>query len=240
MAVNLGQVSSSGHLELVNLGNTYTQEMKNDISTGAFKICKTGCYLTINGTKYIFAHPDYWFNKGGSSNICTTHHMAVITAKRIGTGKMASSSNTPYSSSYMRQTTIVNTVVPKLQTDFGTDNILGINAGLVSGLDTNGYPNNWGYYTSKATLPTQMMLFGMLYCSYPTSNNYNFYNIGIDNDQFELFAKRPDLIPDEDGAYWLRDIYNGTNYNIVNPTGAVAWDSYSTTSNGIRPVFAIC
>lgn len=238
MAVNLGQVSSSGHLELVNLGNTYTQEMKDDISSGAFKICKTGCYLTINGTKYIFAHPDYWLNKGGPNNKCTTHHMAVITEKSVGSAKMASSSGTPYSSSSMR-TLLHNTYKPQLETDFGAANILSINTGLVSGVTSNGYPNNWGYYNSEVSIPTQMMLFGSLYCFVYASSIYPFYNICMDNDQFELFAKRPDLVPIEGVKYWLRDIYNNSNYVIVNDTGVVSWDTYST-SNGIRLVFALC
>lgn len=238
MAVNLGQVSSSGHLELVNLGNTYTQEMKNDISSGAFKICKTGCYLTINGTKYIFAHPDYWYNKGGPNKKCTTHHMAVITAGSVGTGKMASASNTPFDTSFMR-TTLQNTYLARLQTDFGANNILTINAGVVSSLSSGGYPNNWRYSNSELTLPTQVMLFGSLYTiKYPASS-WPSYNIGIDNNQFELFAKRPDLIPIEGVKYWLRDIYDNSSYIVVTDNGAVSWDSYST-ANAIRPVFALC
>lgn len=238
MAVNLGQVSSSGHLELVNLGNTYTQEMKNDISSGAFKICKTGCYLTINGTKYIFAHPDYWYNKGGPNKKCTTHHMAVITEGSVGTSKMASASNTPFDTSFMR-TTLQNTYLARLQTDFGANNILTINAGVVSGLSSSGYPNNWRYSNSELTLPTQVMLFGSLYSiKYPASS-WPSYNIGIDNNQFELFAKRPDLIPIEGVKYWLRDIYDSSNYTVVTDNGAVIWESYST-ANGIRPVFALC
>ena len=238
MAVNLGQVSSSGHLELVNLGNTYTQEMKDDISSGAFKICKTGCYLTINGTKYIFAHPDYWFNKGGPGKKCTTHHMAVITEGSVGTGKMANSSSTPYSSSYMRQN-LHDTYLPQLQTAFGTDHVLKISDGLVSGLSSSGYPNNWGYYTNDLIIPTQPMLFGALFCTYLTSSNNPQYNAGLNTDQFELFAKRPDLVPIGGVKYWLRDIYNGTNYVVVTENGALAYDTYST-ANGIRLVFAIC
>ena len=238
-AVNLGRVADVGeYLKLRNLGNSYTQEMKDDISSGSFNICKVGCYLTINGTKYIFAHPDYWLNKGGPNNKCTTHHMAVITEGIVGSGKMASSSSTPYSSSYMRSN-LHSTYKPQLQTDFGSDNILSINAGLVSGLSSSGYPNNWGYYTSELSPLTQVMLFGSLYCFVYASSINPFYNIGIENDQLELFAKRPDLIPIAGVKYWLRDVYNSTNYVVVTDNGAVSWDTYST-SNGIRIVFAIC
>lgn len=238
MAVNLGQVSSSGHLELVNLGNTYTQEMKNDISSGAFKICKTGCYLTINGTKYIFAHPDYWLNKGGPNNICTTHHMAVITAGSAGTSKMANASNTPYHDTYLRQH-VFDAYAPQIRTDFGTDHILKISDGLVTSVSSSGNPSNWGYYLTTVKIPTQPMLFGALFCTYFTSSNYAYYNIGVNNDQFELFAKRPDLIPIAGVKYWLRDIYNSSNYVVVTENGTIAYDTYSN-ANGIRFVFALC
>lgn len=237
-AVNLGSVTTTGdYLKLVNLGTEYTQEMKEDISSGAFNICKVGCYLTLNDTKYIFAHPDYWFNKGATK--CTTHHMVVVPESSLTTGKMASASATAYTSSYMYSTTIPNTIVPKIKTDFGTNNILSFPENLVSSVSSSGYASASTDTTVQAVIPSQIMIFGnMLYVANITTFQYG-YGAGIDTTQLQLFAQRPDLIPLR-SKYWLRDIYNSSYYTAVYSSGIVTTQSYSTTSIGVRPVFAIC
>lgn len=239
-AINLGNIASAGeYLRLIDLGEQYTQEMKEDISSGRFDICKVGCYLTINSTRYIFAHPDYWYNKGDSGNKCTAHHMVVISADTLTNSKMASSTATPYATSYMNSTTIPNTIVPKIQTDFGSANILQIRESLVSTVSSNGYPSASSFSNVKAVIPSQIMIFGTMPCTYFTTTNYEYYAAGIDNTQLELFAKRPDLIP-LSSKYWLRDIYNSSNYTAVFTDGTAITQSYSTTSIGARPVFALC
>ena len=116
-------------LEIVDLGTAYTTELKEDISSGAFKKAVTGGKLTINSHVYYFAHPDYWLHTGDTE--CTTHHMAVVPGGNlVGNHKMNSANTTAgaYVGSDLYTGNNDNTgladIKAIIKADFGAANIL--------------------------------------------------------------------------------------------------------------------
>ena len=110
---------------MIDLGTAYTDELKEDIGTGAFKKAVVGGYLTLNGHRYYFAHPDYWLHCGNTE--CTTHHMLVVPSMPLAVGQMNDSSDTTgaYIGSKMKGSSgALKTAADIIRADFGSANIL--------------------------------------------------------------------------------------------------------------------
>ena len=223
-------------LPLVNLGTEYTAELKADISSGKFEKAVVGGYLTINGHVYYLAHPDYWLHTGDTE--CTTHHMLVIPAEGIGTGKMNNTNITTgaYAGSDMKtgnnSNTALATAAAQIKADFGASNIL-THRELFANAVTDGKASEWAWADSDIDLMNEVMVYGCnVWASAPG------YETGIDKCQIKLFQERPDLITTR-AHWWLRSVVSATFFARVSFNGlaisAVASDAY-----GVRPAFAIC
>ena len=223
-------------LPLVNLGTEYTAELKQDISSGKFEKAVVGGYLTINGHVYYLAHPDYWLHTGDTE--CTTHHMLVIPAEGIGTGKMNNTNITTgaYAGSDMKtgnnSNTALATAAAQIKTDFGASNIL-THRELFANAVTDGKASGWAWADSDIDLMNEVMVYGCnVWASAPG------YETGIDKCQIKLFQERPDLITTR-ASWWLRSVASATYFAFVNG-GCDANAYYASYAFGVRPAFAIC
>jgi len=222
-------------LPLVNLGTEYTAELKADISSGKFEKAVVGGYLTINGHVYYFAHPDYWLRTGDTE--CTTHHMLVIPAGNIGTGKMNDTNITTsgYAGSDMKTGNNANTALAtaraQIIADFGAANILTHREMFTTAV-TDGKASNWAWSDSDIDLMNEAMVYGCsAWASHPG------YETGIDKCQLKLFQERPDLITTRAG-WWLRSVVSATGFAFVYNNGCANRDNASN-AHGVRPAFAI-
>lgn len=229
------RAQSGAILPLVNLGTEYTAELKADISSGKFEKAVVGGYLTINGHVYYLAHPDYWLHTGDTE--CTDHHMLVIPAGNIGTGKMNDTNITTggYTGSDMKTgnnaNTALATAAAQIKADFGASNIL-THRELFTTAVTDGKASNWAWSDSDIDLMNEVMVYGCnAWASHPG------YETGIDKCQLKLFQERPDLITIR-ADWWLRSVVSASYFAFVHSSGFV--DAYGASNAfGVRPAFAI-
>lgn len=232
-------------LKLVDLGTEFTDELKEDIYTGAFEKAIVGGYLTINDHVYIFAHPDYFLGRGEPA--VEDHHMVVIPATYLTSGKMNQTDITTggYVSSDMRagheDTTdpsapvhvngALEDAIAIIENDFGADNILTHKINLTNAVSGNS-ASGWGWIDSKADLLSEFMVYG----ANVEASSYHF-ETGICNSQLKLFAERPDLIAMGDN-YWLRTIYYAGSFAYVTDGGGNNRSGASINLK-VRPFFCI-
>lgn len=227
-------------LPLINLGTSYTQELKNDISSGTFEKAVVGGYLTINGHKYYLAHPDYWLHTGDTE--CTTHHMLVVPVGNLTSGKMNSTNITTggYVGSDFytgnNDNTALANVIAIIEEDFGADNILTHREKLSNAVTGNNASGSAWYY-SKVDLMNENMVYGAPVCGKGVDGSGN-YNVGIDKSQIRLFAERPDIITTR-ANWWLRGVVSSAGFAYIDSHGD-ATHAIASASLGFRPAFAIC
>lgn len=222
-------------LPIIDLGTEYTEELKNDISSGKFEIAVVGGKLTINGHEYIMAHADYWLGTGSPK--ITQHHMMVIPANYIGKGTMNSSNTTAngYLGSDFKTGNHSNTALAKAKAqiiaDFGAANILthrGVYTNYVSG----GAAAGMAIQASDVDLMNEVMVYG---CNaFATGPGFE---LGVDKCQLKLFQERHDLITINEN-WWLRPVCSASQFAYVNIEGYADKDN-ATNPLGIRPAFAI-
>lgn len=235
---------NGAYLPSVNLGTSYTAELKEDIQSGRFQKAVVGGYLTINGHIYDFAHPDYWLNTGDTA--CNTHHMVVVPRTNLVNEQMHKTSSGQYEAGAANTTegAYIESDMRKdpnggiakiraiIQQDFGAANILS-HKELLANATTDGKSSAWSWYESDIELMNEVMVYG---CNVWSSSPA--YDTGIDKTQLELFAKRPDLITNRAG-WWLRSVASGAAFALVGD-GGDAGSSGASGSGGVRPAFAIC
>lgn len=250
--VDLGRVvpNVGQKLPLVDLGTSYTADLKADIQAGKFEKTFVGGYLTINGHRYYMAHPDYWYNKGDTK--CTTHHMLMFPADTLNSGQLnpadgnnRSTISGGYAGTYARtgSNTTLSTAINTIKNDFGASNILTHRERLTNAVSSY-YGSGTGWFDSQVELPTEAMIYGStqyLPRSYP--GTYMSENASIDITQLELLRRLPELIAANEG-YWLRDIviisttFGGACCACVSTMGNCSYGGTKAVL-GIRPVFAI-
>ena len=226
---------NGAQLQLKNLGTSYTDALKSDISSGTFKKAVVGGYLTINGHKYYLAHPDYWLGSGSTE--CTTHHMVVIPATYMGASEGMNSSLTTagaYTSSVQRtsSTSALASAKATIIADFGAANIL-THKELFANAVSGGKASGWAWADSDVDIPNEVMIFGCNICTTGPQ-----YDTGIDRTQLKLFAERPDLINLRQN-WWLRGVTASDSFGFVG-SGGQADSRKASYGAYVRPVFAIC
>jgi hypothetical protein len=234
-------LAANRRFESIDLGTSYTADLKADIVSGKFEKAVVGGYLTINGHVYDFAHPDYWLNTGDTQ--CTTHHMLVVPRGCLVSGKMNSTHITTgaYVGSDFYTGNNSNTALADIKAiikaDFGEANILTHRELLANTVDASGNASSWAWYDSDIDLMNEQMVYGGPCGSKPAADSVN-YNMGIDKSQLKLFAERPDLITNR-ADWWLRSVVSATLFALVGNYGD-AGPYNAGASLGIRPAFAIC
>ena len=231
----LAAATGGGQLKIVDLGTSYSAELKADIQAGTFEKAVVGGKLTINGHEYLFAHPDYWLHTGDTE--CTDHHMLVIPAGNIGTGKMNDTNITTgaYAGSDMKTgnngNTALATAKAQIIADFGAANIL-THRELFANAVTDGKASGWAWADSDIDLMNEVMVYGCnVWASHPG------YETGIDKCQLKLFQERPDLITIR-AYWWLRSVVSASHFACVDRDG-YANRAGASGALGVRPAFAI-
>ena len=230
------------YLELVDLGNEYTADLKADISSGKFEKVKVGGYLTINSHRYYITHLDYWLHCGDTE--CTTHHAVVVpAASDLVSGTMNSSHVTTggYLGSDFKTGNNSNTALASIKTiiknDFGAANILTHREYFTNAV-TSGKPSGGAWADSDIDLMNEEMVYGCPIFQVANDGTTIPTLYTTSKSQLELFAKRPDLITTR-GNWWLRDVVSATGFARVGDDGN-AYYAAAGNSIGIRPAFAIC
>lgn len=232
-------------LPIIDLGTSYTAELKADISSGKFEKAVVGGRLTINGHKYLLAHPDYWLKTGDTE--CTKHHMLVVPAGNLASGKMNNDNSTAggYIGSGMKSgvnhdesaNSALADVAAIIKADFGAANILTHREYFTNAV-ADGKPSAGAWYDSDIDLMNENMVYGTnIFLPHPDGSTVpNLYT--IDKTQIKLFAERPDLITIR-AHWWLRDVVSAAYFAHVSDNGNA--NCYSASrSYGVRPAFAIC
>lgn len=229
--------SPGAYLPSIKIAESYTAELKQDISSGVFEKVFVGGYFEINGHIYDIAHLDYWYNIGENGSVCTTHHAVIVPRTELLMGRMNydAISSTGYYNSDFRTGNNSNTALANIKaiikTDFGENNIL-IHRAEYTSIASSGTPTQVTACSSDIDLMSEIMAYGANVYGTPK------FEARMDKTQLKLFKERPDLLTIR--KYWfLRDVANIRTFACVAPDG-VANDLSADSFGVIRPAFAIC
>jgi len=249
-----------------NLLQKYTlDELSMMISTGNFDDIYVCDYIEMEMTsdygtekvRWLVAGINY-FKHRTDVDITTNHIVLVAEDCFVDRQKMNSSNTTTggYASSSMYMS-----ILPKYDTAienaFGSSHVLSYHQLLTTSINTTapsmagnnltGCSNNWAWATgsgsnphvTKLNLMSEPQLFGA------KINSSSFYDIGINNSQFPLFAQLPELISCGRGFnainerriyYWLSSVASTSSFATCTihcyATNNSAFDNY-----GVRPYF---
>ncbi len=227
--------------EYYNDGSLY--EM---ISKGTFDDIYVGDYINANGVTWLIADIDNYLYSGDVP--VTNHHITVIPEKPLMNLGMNETDTTEggYFNSKMAQETLPNLVSSEgvIGKSFGSHiieyrNLLsdGISEEAInrSGGRTIGASNEWGWYSRKIDLMSEVNVYGT------TVWSSSGYDTGIDNRQYAIFQLKPELINNKGYInYWLKDVFDKERFSLMGSYG----DSLNGWSGahypyGVRPRFLI-
>jgi hypothetical protein len=213
------------------LGNQVTPEQYARIADGTFEDMYIGDYWTINGTTYLIAAFNYYYNTGDTN--LTTNHVTLVPATHMYGHRMNPTNTTEggYVGSEM-YTTGLDQAKTKIHADFA-GHVVNHRKRLSNAV-SDGQASAAAWFDSDVELMNEVMVFGSIVNGKGT---YGAYNIGIEKSQLPLFALRPDLI-NLRTAWWLRDVCTAGSFAIVSTRGDVLIFQASA-SYGVRPVFSI-
>jgi len=213
------------------LGNEVTSEQWDRIADGTFRDMYIGDYWTINGTTYLIAAFNYYYNTGDTP--LTTNHVTLVPAGRMYTHRMNPTNTTEggYVGSEMYITGL-DQAKTKIHADFA-GHVLTHRRYLCNAV-ADGQASAGTWFDSDVELMNEVMVYGSVVSGKGT---YGLYNIGAEKSQLPLFALRPDLLNIR-ATWWLRDVCSAATFAFVSINGLA---SFYHTSNilGVRPVFSI-
>ena len=211
-----------------SLGTVITDEQKQAISSGSFEDLFIGDYWTLNGTRYVITDMDYWLNVGDVP--FTKHHLVMTPHASPYSAKMNDTNTTDggYISSKM-YTEYIRNAKTLIRNAFG--NMLLTHRDYFSFAVADGNVLNGAWVDSTVDLMSEVMVYGTRIRSVEQ---------GIataDKMQLALFRLNPEAI-NNGIAIWLRDVVSAAGFALVDSNG-YAYAGGSSTSLGVRPVFAI-
>lgn len=214
------------------LGNEVTSEQWDRIADGTFRDMYIGDYWTINGTTYLIAAFNYYYNTG-NTNFLTTNHVTLVPAGRLYNHRMNSTNTAEggYVGSEM-YTTGLSQARTKIRADF-SGHVLTHERYLCNAV-ADGQASAGAWFDSDVELMNEVMAFGSIMNGKGT---YGQYNIGIEKSQLPLFSLRPDLLNIR-YAWWLRDVGSAEEFVMVG-TGGDVLTFRASAYYGVRPVFSI-
>jgi hypothetical protein len=218
-----------------NLGTSVTPEQYANISNGTFKDMYIGDYWVINGTTYIIAAFNYYYNTGDTN--LTTNHVTLVPAGSMYAHRMNPTNTTDdgYVGSEMR-TTGLNQAKTKIHADFA-GRVLTHRRWLSNETTSGGDASSAVWLGSDVELMNEVMVYGSIVFGSSTVGGSG-YNIGVDKVQLPLFALRPDLISIRT-QWWLRDIISGKQRFAAVTQNGIPLVNTASTALGVRPVFSI-
>ena len=213
------------------LGNEVTSEQWDRIADGTFRDMYIGDYWTINGTTYLIAAFNYYYNTGDTGLALTTNHVTLVTAERMYTHRMNPTNTTEggYVGSEMYISGL-DQAKTKIHADFA-GHVVNHRRRLSNAV-SDGQASGAAWFDSDVELMNEVMAFGSV-----VNGKGGVYNIGIEKSQLPLFALRPDLVNVRE-AWWLRDVCSTGNIATVGTRGDVL-TFQASAPNGVRPVFSI-
>jgi hypothetical protein len=210
------------------LGNEVTPEQWDRIADGTFRDMYIGDYWTINGTTYLIAAFNYYYNTGDIR--LTTNHITLVPAGSMYSHRMNPTNTTEggYAGSEMC-TTGLDQAKTKIHADFAGHVLT--HRKYLSNAVSNGEASGGAWFDSDVELMNEVMVYGSVVSGRGTRGS----NIGAERSQLPLFALRPDLIGT---SWWLRDVASGTSFAVVYYQGN-AFTVNASVALGVRPVFSI-
>jgi hypothetical protein len=216
-----------------NLGTSYTSEQQSQVASGKFLDLWVGDYWTINGTTYLIAAFNYYYNTG--SPRLTTNHITLVPAGYMYEHRMNPTHTTEggYTNSEMR-TSGLDQAKTKIHADFSGHVITHRRYLCKAAVD--GRPDSGAYFDSDVELMNEVMVYGSVIHRAPI---FEWVNVGIEKTQLPLFALRSDLINIGGAGWWLRDLVGqGGNFALMDDDGVPSYAGAGGT-RGVRPVFSI-
>ena len=213
------------------LGNEVTSEQWDRIADGTFRDMYIGDYWTINGTTYLIAAFNYYYNTGDTA--LTTNHITLVPAGVLYTHRINPTNTTEggYANSEMR-TSGLDQAKTKIHADFA-GHVVNHRKGLSNAV-SNGQASGVAWFDSDVELMNEVMVFGSVLNG---KGVLGYYNIGIEKLQLPLFSLRPDLLNIRTW-WWLRDVAGAGNFVDVTNVGGFFID-LASLALGVRPVFSI-
>ena len=211
------------------LGNEVMSEQWDRIADGTFRDMYIGDYWKINGTTYLIAAFNYYYNTGDS--LLRENHITLVPAGRLYKHRMNPGNTTEggYVGSDM-YTTGLSQAKSTIHADFPGHVIT--HRRYLSNAVADGQASAVAWFDSDVELMNEVMAFGSV-----VSGKGGRYNIGTEKSQLPLFALRPDLL-NIGAAWWLRDVYSAISFARVSSYGFA--DVYPASNIlGVRPVFSI-
>jgi len=215
------------------LGTSVTPEQYARIADGTFEDMYIGDYWIINGTTYLIAAFNYYYNTGDTSDTrLTTNHITLVPDRRLYTHRMNPTSTTEggYANSEMR-TSGLGQAKTKIHADFAGHVV--DHRRYLSNAVSDGQASGGAWFDSDVELMNEVMAYGSIVNGKDTLN----YNIGMEKSQLPLFALRPDLLNIRT-TWGLRDVCSAGLFAFVNTDGTAS-RTYASLNVGVRPVFSI-
>jgi hypothetical protein len=213
-----------------DLGTSVTPEQYAKIADGTFEDMYIGDYWTINGTTYLIAAFNYYYNTGDTA--LTTNHVTLVPAGNMYQYRMNPSNTTEggYVGSEM-YTTGLDQAKTKIRADFAGHVVN--HRKFLSNATSDGQASGGAFFDSDVELMNEVMVYGSV-----VNGEGSRYNIGTEKSQLPLFALRPDLVNIRTTGWWLRDVCSATSFAFVYRTG-LAGSFGASSAYGVRPVFSI-
>jgi len=249
-----------------NLLQKYTlDELSAMISSGNFDDIYVGDYIEMEMTsdygtekvRWLVAAIDYFRHRTDVDLL--DHHIVLVAEDCFKTTHRMNSSNTTagaFAGSEMYITTL-----PKYDTAitnaFGSSHILeyhqllttstNTTAPSMAGNNLTGCSNNWAWANGSGSNPhvTKLCLMSEPQIYRTCALSSSFYDIGINNSQFPLFAQLPEKIRCGRGFnavtsarhyFWLSSVVSTTTFAYCGING-VATNDGASNSYGVRPYF---
>jgi len=227
-------------LGTVNSSNIGTFLTTHGVTSGKFTDLYLGDKITIQDGTYnkvwLIAGFDTEWNKGDTA--MTTHHISLIPEGTLLNAQMNSSNVTTggYYGSAMNTTTIPS-VVSALNNALGSRlrnrRVLLSNAtnssASMAGAGWTGASSGWAWYDAKATLLTEVQVYGS------TVFSSSFYDVGEGCEKLPIFNF---LSPSIRADWWLRVVASSTRFALVGGNGLA--DYYAASNSlGVRPLICI-
>ena len=214
-----------------DLGTSVTPTQYANIANGTFEDMYIGDYWTINGTKYLIAAFNYYYNTGDTA--LTQNHITLIPATYLYTHVMNDTNTTEggYVGSKMYTEGLAQ-AKSMISSAFGGHVVT--HRRYLSNATSNGHASAGVWVDSDIELMNEAMVYGGRVNGGAV---YGLYDIGIEKAQLPLFRHRHDLIGIR-SSWWLRDVCSASIFAIVH-NGGTASRSNASNVLGVRPAFSI-
>ena len=213
-----------------DLGTSVTPEQWANIANGSFKDLYIGDYWVINGTTYLIAAFNYYYNTGDTRLI--TNHITLVPAGHLYMHRMnpTNTAEGGYVGSEM-YTTGLDQAKTKIHADF-SGHVITHRRYLCNAV-ADGQASGGAWFDSDVELMNEVMALGSV-----VNGAGGLYNIGAEKSQLPLFALRPDLLTIRAATCWLRDVCSATHFAYLHGTGYTGAYGAGIVI-GVRPVFSI-